>query len=140
MVRINEPEKWGGVGGMHNQSYDTALRILRLIDRQGDLLGEVHGQSRYHEGQAKSAVLLASLDVYLRQKQGALERYLRAGELQNLITESIVTRSILSCRRVADRLARIPRIHRNTRSLRKDTDSLEKERGRVHPCEGRTHG
>jgi hypothetical protein len=129
MVRISEPERWGGVGGVHNQSYDTALQILNLLERHGDLLGEIHGQSRYHEGQTKSAVLQAGLDVYLRQKQGVLERYLRTSELQHLITRGILTGNMLSGRALIDRLARIPRIHRNIRSLKRHTKSSEKERG-----------
>lgn len=119
MILIRDKKSFSGLGGAHNQSYDTGKKILELILKHGDLLGNIHGNSPFHEGCKKSAILIASLDCYLQQKVGALDRHISRSHLHELLNQRIELQSLMTKQQIIKQLNQNPRVHRNIRSLRK---------------------
>ncbi len=107
---------FSGFGGAHNQSYDTAKKVLQLVLKHGDLLGRIHGNSLYHEGYRKVEILIGSLDVYLQQKCGKLSRKISREMLHRTINHHIDEELTLEPRDILKLLSHISRIHRNVRS------------------------
>lgn len=116
MTRVRDKDGFAGVGGAHNLSFDTGRKILQLVIKHGDILGTIHGNSRYHQGYQKAMILLSTLDTYLQQKQGCIDRQIPAKQLHKIINQRIDNQSLLDPKQVITKLSRIPRIHRNVRS------------------------
>jgi hypothetical protein len=117
MTLIRDKKSFSRLGGAHNSSYDTGKKILELIQKHGDLLGTIHGNSPFHEGLKKSELLIASLNCYLQQRQNILDRHISRSKLHELLTHRIKSQSFLSIHQIIKQLNQNPRIHRNIRSL-----------------------
>ncbi len=116
MTLIKDKKSFSKLGGAHNSSYDTGKKILELIRRHGDLLGTIHGNSIFHEGVKKSKLLIASLDFYIKQKSGALNRSISRKQLHELLNQRIESQALMPIQEILKHLDQNPRIHRNIRS------------------------
>jgi hypothetical protein len=119
MTLIRDKKTFSGLGGAHNQSYDTGKKILELHLKHGDLMGSIHGNSRFHEGFKKSELLIACLDCYLQQKESMLNRHIARRPLHELLNLRIESQLLMPIEEIIRKLNQNSRVHRNIRSKKK---------------------